>query len=87
MSSILIYKNEDTFIKIDFYKRPAIVELFKSNDIQTKIDINGKYLEGNRETAERLSQWLDDNKTSIEDIVWEWETGKDEVPLIENKFI
>ena len=87
MSNILIYKNKNISIKMDFYKKPAIVELLKNNDIQTKIDINGKYLEGSKQEAEKLSQWLDDNKTSIEDIVWEWETGKDEVPLIENKFI
>ena len=84
---VLIYKNGDASIKIDFYKKPAIVEFSKNDDVQTKIDINGEYLEGGRREAEKLSQWLDDNKTSIEDIIWEWETGKDEVPLIENKFI
>lgn len=83
----LIYKDGNYSIGIDFYQTPATVELYTNDELLTKIDINGEYIEGDMRTADILSQWIEDNKTDIEDIVWEWECGNDDFNLVENKII
>ena len=83
----VIYKYGDKLIDLDFYKTPATLEFQTTlGEILSVIDLNGEYISGDKKIAEKLVEWKEDNKTDIEDIVWEWECGNDDFPLIENKF-
>lgn len=83
----LIYKDSDYSIGIDFYKKPATVELYMNDKMLIKIDINGEYIEGDAQLGEKLNTWIENNKTDIEDIIWEWQSGNDDFKLVENKIL
>ena len=82
---VLIYKDEICSVSIDFYKRPAILELNHS-EVITHIDINGKFIDRSKKDAQALAKWVekvDDNELS--DIIWEWQNGNDDFDLISTK--
>lgn len=84
----LIYKDSDFKIFINFYKKPAIIELCENyNSNLTHITVNGDYIDGDKNKAIKLYKWLENSKEEFEDIIWEWETGNDNYNLIKNKFI
>lgn len=83
---LLIHKDECCTVKIDFYARPAILE-FRYNDVPTYIDITGKFICGSRTDSVRFAKWLTDVESELENIVWEWNSGKDEFKLISRKIV
>lgn len=83
---LLIHKDVCCTVKIDFYARPAILE-FRCNDVPTYIDINGKFICGSRTDSARFAKWLEDVKSELEDIIWEWNCGNDEFELISRKIM
>lgn len=84
----LIYKDNNFKILIDFYKKPAVIELYeKYNGNITHITVNGDYIDGDKNKAIKLYEWLESSKKEFENIIWEWEIGNDNYNLINNKFI
>lgn len=83
---LLIHKDVCCTVKIDFYARPAILE-FRYNGVPTYIDITGKFICGNRTDSARFAKWLESVKSELENIVWEWNSGKDEFKLISRKIV
>lgn len=83
---VLIYKDLEGLIKvnIDFYEKPAVIELDNGDNL-THITINGEYLDGNRDDASSLMKWLNCINKELEDIIWEWETGNDNFDLIDTR--
>lgn len=81
---LLIHKDECCTVKIDFYAHPAILE-FKYNGVPTYIDINGKFICGSRTDSACFIKWLADVERELEEIIWEWNSGKDEFKLISRK--
>ncbi len=49
--------------------------------------MNGDYIDGDKNKAIKLYEWLESSKKEFEDIIWEWEIGNDNYNLINNKFI
>lgn len=82
----LLYKDEESTVKINFYKKPAILEL-NHNGIITHITINGDFMDGNRNDAEVLLKWLNEVENALEDIIWEWQTGNDDFDLIDHELL
>lgn len=83
---LLIHKDANCTVKIDFYACPAILE-FRYNDVPTYIDITGKFICGSRTDSVRFAKWLTDVESELEDIVFEWNSGKDEFELISRKIV
>lgn len=83
---LLIHKDENCTVKIDFYVCPRVFE-FKYNDVSTYIDIDGKFIFGSQTDSVRFAKWLTDVESELEEIVWEWHSGKDEFKLISRKVI
>ena len=79
---VLIYKDENCSIKIDFDVKPAVLELDHNGQL-THITINGDFIDGNE--SKILINWLEESRKELEDIIWEWETGNDDFELIENR--
>ena len=62
---------------IDFYKKPAVIELYeKYNGNITHITVNGDYIDGDKNKAIKLYEWLESSKKEFEDIIWEWEKAE-----------
>lgn len=79
---LLIHKDENCTVKIDFYARPSIME-FRYNGVPTFIDVTGKFICGSRTDSARFAKWFADVKSEfVEDILCEWESGNDEFKLI-----
>ena len=55
---VLIYKDENCSIKINFYVKPAVLEL-NHNDQLTYITINGDFIDGNE--SKILINWLEES--------------------------
>lgn len=79
---VLIHKSEDCSVTINFYVKPAVLEL-NHNGQFTHITINGDFIDGNEGIP--FANWLEKSRKKLEDIVWEWETGNDDFELIDNK--
>ncbi len=85
MNDVLIYKDTLYKVFIDFYKKPAIVKLNSESKTLLTVSINKEYVSGDMKFYEGFARWLSDVQTEVEDIVWEWETGKDDVSLIKER--
>lgn len=85
---VLIYKNTNNSINvnIDFYEKPAVIEL-NNEGIITHFTINGDFLDGNKMDFENTLKWLNNCKTKLEDIIWEWQTGNDNFDLIDTRLV
>lgn len=79
---LLIHKDENCTVKVDFYAAPTILE-FKYNNVEpTYININKKFIYGSQTDSKRFIKWFTDVEAEYHRILWEWESGNDDFELI-----
>ncbi|MCR5337528.1 MAG: hypothetical protein K6E75_03125 [Lachnospiraceae bacterium] len=85
--NVRIYKDSSYEVFVDFYRKPALVLLVSGNRTLLTVDLNMKYISGDREKYKLFMRWLNKVSSKLDDIIWEWETGNDNFPLIEDKLV
>ena len=74
---LLLYRDEETLIRIDFYKIPAILEVEHHGNL-THLTLGGDYIDGDRSISDAVVKWLSDARKEVKNVVWEWNNGNDD---------
>lgn len=84
---VIIYQDSEYTVSVDFYTRPAVICLSSKHKILLKMDVNKKYLSGNKAYFDSMVKWFSSVEKKFEDIIWEWNTGNDDFERIQDKLI
>ncbi len=79
-----IYEDQNYVVTIDFYVKPAIISLnSKFGQVVLQVDINRKFISGDKNLFKPFTKWLKSSGKELYDIIWEWESGNDDFALID----
>lgn len=85
INTVVIYEDNINTVFVDFYSKPAVLIL--KHDNITRVTVNGDFIDGNRDYADKLMDWFKQNKKDFEDIVREWQSGNNDFDLIDNELL
>ncbi len=78
-----IYEDQNYVVTIDFYVKPAIISLSSKSGQVLQVDINRKFISGDKNLFKPFTKWLKSSGKELYDIIWEWESGNDDFALID----
>ena len=78
---MLIYNNDKIQVDLNLEVVPAILT-FTINKIEYRYELGGENLD-NCPYDKEIQQWLEDNKSVLTEIIWEWNLDKSEFSKID----
>lgn len=81
---MLICKKDNThYINIHLEIIPSFIEVIEGDNVY-KFSLENENVGAFCPKEAKIKQWIRNNYKKLEDIIWEWNIGNDEVPLIED---
>ena len=81
---MLICKKDNAhYINIHLEIIPSFIEVIEGDNVY-KFSVENENVGASCPKEAKIKQWIGNNYKKLEDIIWEWNIGNDEVPLIED---